>query len=98
MEQHPERVHPAAVLDRPAAGTVPGVPDAETGAPLTPRDETFRSPHVTAPGPARSLALDALDRAEVSLGSDGAGAAKRGDLAQMERLEPRAKFAGYALT
>src|SRR5204862_3791494 len=69
MEQHPERVHSAAVLDRPAA---------------SPTD------------PARAVALDALDRAEVSLRPNGA--AQRADLSQMERLETRAKFAGFALT
>ena len=72
MEKHPERVHSAAVLDRPAA---------------PPTD------------PARAVAPDALDRAEVSLRQNGsAAAAERADLSNMERLEPRAKFAGFALT
>jgi IMP dehydrogenase len=83
MEQHPERVHPIGVVDRPAKPPIPGVPDAETTAPLTPRDERT----------ARSLALDALDRAELSLDQP------RGDsLSRMERLDSRSKFAGFALT
>src|SRR5687767_7533200 len=81
MEAPSERVHPVGVVDRPAKTPLPGVPDAEASAPLTPRDERT----------ARSLALNALDRAELS---DGASRS----LSRMERLDSRSKFAGFALT
>src|SRR5687768_14151673 len=84
MEPPAERVHPVGVVDRPAKTPLPGVPDAETSAPLTPRDERT----------ARSLALDALDRAELS----DPDAPRSGALSRMDRLDTRSKFAGFALT
>src|SRR5688572_31984259 len=84
MEAPSERVHPVGVVDRPAKTPLPGVPDAETSAPFTPRDERT----------ARSLALDALDRAEPS----DPDAPRSGAPPRIDHLNTRVNFAAAALT